>query len=139
MHMFVTLSQPNRSTKKHQILGGGTPEYGQGFRLPDIGIDHCFEATKAQSRYKVYVYWDVESGSASAGPQVKGNHNEADNSTAFQCPPRPETTARKSSPSRAAPGSPPIPRTPGILLSHPWVCLFTQRIFIKTIICFCNR
>jgi len=49
-----------------------------------------------------YIYWDVGSGSADAGLQVKGNYHEANNSMAFQYPARPKTTGGKSSSSQAA-------------------------------------
>ena len=43
-------------------------------------------------------------GSAAAGPQEKGNHNEDNNYITFECPTNAENTARKTSASHAAPG-----------------------------------
>ena len=93
-----------------KILGVGTSEVGQGFKLPHIGLDICLRAPKAT----IKCILGYGSGSAAVrvrqNPQAKGNHHEGNNSIDFQCRKHTETSAGKSSPSQAAPSIPhPVP------------------------------
>ena len=93
-------------------MGVGTPQSGQGFKLPYIGLDICFEATK--SRFKcilgcLELPWSPVSAVI---PQAKGNHHDANNAIAFQCPASPETTAEEKLTQPGGAGAPPSAHSP---------------------------
>ena len=53
VHLFVALSQPNRSTLRLQIMVVSTSASGQDFKLPYVGLEGRFEDTTGG--YKVYI------------------------------------------------------------------------------------